>query len=155
MKKNIEIMGRKVSVVAFVVALLLISTASAAMYQHYATMQGNVLINSPITVTVDGHLIPLGGNYNYTIESMTSPCTINEILELNNSYGLALEVDLLWVLYESDAPLPLNANTSYWIWDNVTYSVPNGVSTYTVSLDVPAYMMGDHTFAIAVNPVIT
>jgi len=154
MNKQIELFGRKIPVIAIVIAVLVIGTASATVYQHYATVEGNVMILSPITVTVDGHLIPLGGNHNYTIESMTSPCTIIETLTFNNSYGSALDVELLWVLYESEAPLPLDANTSYWIWDNETYSVPNGISNHDVSLTVPAYMMGSHIFAIAVNPVI-
>ena len=154
MKKNIEFMGRKISVMAIVVALLLISTASAAVYQHYATMQGNVTIESPITVTVNNTEIPLGENYNYTIGSMSSPCTISETLYFNNTHGSALNVSLLWMLYEDNNSDPFNASTSYWIWDNETYLVDMGETSHPMSLDVPVYMMGEYIFSIEVNPYI-
>ena len=155
MKKNVEIMGRKVSVMAIVIALLVISTASAATYRHYATMQGDVAINSPVHIIIGGHTIPLGGTYDLTIEGVMSPCTISETFQFNNSYGSPIDVSILWILYEDRiGVLPLNASTSYWIYGNETLSVPTGISTFNnASLDVPAYMIGPHIFSIAVNPV--
>ena len=154
MKRNIEFMGRKISVMAIVVALLVISTASATVYTHYATTQGSVTIESPITVTVNGAEILLGHNHNYTFESMSSPCTISETLYFNNTHGSALNVSLLWMLYEDNNPDPFNASTSYWIWDNETYLVPMGKTSHPVSLDVPAYMMDEYIFSIEVNPYV-
>ena len=155
MKKNITFLGKKVPVIAIVIAFLVIGTASAAVYEHYATMEGEVTILSPIAVTIDGVSIDLGEDYTFFIENMTSPCTISKSIKLNNSHELPLKVELLWVLYESGVEFPLDANTSYWIWDNITIELVPGIITHhTVSLDVPVYMIGDHTFAIAVNPVI-
>ena len=154
MKKNITFLGKKVPITVILIAFLVISTASAAVYEHYATMEGDVMILSPITVSIDGNEIPLGGNYPFVIEDVMSPCTISETLDFNNTYGESLDVEIIWVLYETNAPIPLDASTSYWIWDNVTHPVPNGISDYTTSLEVPAYMIGGYTFSIAVNPVI-
>ena len=154
MKKKIEIFGKKVPFIAILVVALIISTASAAVYQHYATMMGDVAINSPVHVIIDGNPIPLGGTYELTIEDIMSPCTISETFQFNNTYGSPIEVSVLWILYEKDAPFPLNASTSYWVYDTETVMVSTGISAdYTVNLDVPAYMMGDHTFRIDVNPV--
>ena len=154
MKKNIEFMGRKISVVAIMIALLLISTASAAVYQHYATMMGDVAINSPVSIIVDEVPIPLGETYTLTIDDMMSPCTISKSFYFNNSYGSSIDVSLLWILYEADADFPLNASETYWVYDTEIVPVDTGISElYTVSLDVPAYMMGDHVFRIDVNPV--
>ena len=154
MKKKIEIFGKKVPFIAILVVALIISTASAAVYQHYATMMGDVAINSPVHVIIDGNPIPLGGTYELTIEDIMSPCTISETFQFNNTYGSPIEVSVLWILYEKDAPFPLNASTSYWVYDTEIVTVYTGISAdYTVSLDVPAYMMGDHTFRIDVNPV--
>ena len=152
MKKNIEIMGRKVSVMAIVVALLLITTASAATYRHYATLEGDVSINSPIHIIVDEEEIPLGGTYTFTIEDTFPRSTIGKTFQFNNSYGSEIDVSIFWILYEPDK-LPLNASTSYWVYDNETVTVPVGISSFTAELYVPAYMMGEHVFQIDVNPV--
>ena len=154
MKKKIEIFGKKVPFIAILVVALIISTASAAVYQHYATMMGDVAINSPVHVIIDGNPIPLGGTYELTIEDIMSPCTISETFQFNNTYGSPIEVSVLWILYEKDAPFPLNASTSYWVYDTEIVTVSPGISApYTVNLDVPVYMMGDHVFRIDVNPV--
>ena len=154
MKKNIEIMGRKVSVMAIVVALLLISTASAALIQHYALMEGDVTINSPITVSVDGTVINLGEPHILDTEIATDGCTISETLEFNNTYGSPVEVSLFWILYEAGETYPdLNTSTSYWIYNTTTLSIPTDGLTREVSLDIPSYMTGNHKFRIEVNPV--
>lgn len=153
MKKNIEILGRKVSVMAILIALLVISTASAAVYQHYATMMGNVAINSPVHIIVDGETIPLGGTHTFDTEIVTCPCTISKSFQFNNTYGSSIDVSVLWILYETGADFPLDANETYWIYDNETLSVPNGLSDFKASLDVPPYMFGDHKFRVDVNPV--
>ena len=154
MKKKIEIMGRKVSVMAIVVALLLISTASAAVIQHYAVMEGNVMINSPVHIIIDDEEIPLGGTYNLVIEDVEPPCTISETFYFNSTYGSDIDVSVLWILYETNAPTPLDASASYWVYDNEIVTVSPGMSeAYTVSLDIPSYMNGGHTFRIDVNPV--
>ena len=154
MKKKIEIFGKKVPLIAILVVALIISTASAAVYQHYATMMGDVAINSPVHIIVDGEVIPLGGTYELTIDDIMPLCTISETFYFNNTYGSPIDVSVLWILYEKNAPLPLNASTSYWVYDTEIVTVSTGISApYTVSLYVPAYMMGDHTFRIDVNPV--
>lgn len=153
MKKNIEFMGRKISVMAIMVVLLVFSTASAAVYQHYATLQGDVKINAPISISVDGEVIELGRTHTLLIDEMTSPCTIGKTFQFNNSYGSEIDVSVLWILYEADAPQPLDASTSYWVYDNETVTVPVGTSSFTANLDVPAYMIGNHIFRIDVNPV--
>ena len=151
--KTINIFGKNMPIVAILMALLVIGTASAAVFTHYATLEGKVAIESPITVIIDGFEIPLGATYPLTIDNMTSPCIISETMILNNSHGSALDVSFLWILYEDGAPMPLNPDTSYWIFDNETVSVPVGESNFTADLEVPAYMLGDHIFLIEVNPV--
>lgn len=154
MKRNIEIFGKKVPLIAILITLLVIGTASAKMYEHYATAEGRVMIESPITVTIDGTMIDIGENHEYPMGNMLSPGTINETLYFNNTYGSPIDVEIIWILYETGKS-DLNASTSYWIWDNATVQIPEEQSSYEVNLTVPVYMMGDHTFAIAVNPVIT
>lgn len=153
MKKELTIFKRKISLMAIVVVLLVVGTASAAVYSHYATMMGNVAIDSPISITVDGHEIEIGETHTLFIEDITSPCTISKTFEFNNTYDTALAVSVLWILHDKDAPLPLDSSTSYWVYDTETVSVPVGTSSFTASLDVPSYMIGDHTFRIDVNPV--
>lgn len=40
MKRHFELFGKKVPVIALVITLLVIGTASAAVFQHYATLSG-------------------------------------------------------------------------------------------------------------------
>ena len=153
--KEITIFKRKVPFITILIALLVIGTASAAVIQHYAVMEGDVTINSPITVSVDGTVINLGEPHTLVIDAISTPCTIREILEFNNTHGSPVDVSLFWILYESGEIYPdLDASTSHWVYDNVqTYSVQEGISTYEVILEIPSYMIGNHKFRIEVNPV--
>ena len=153
--KEITIFKRKVPFITILIALLVIGTASAALIQHYALMEGDVTINSPITVSVDGTVVDLGEPHTLDAEIVTTPDTISETLEFNNTHGSPVDVSLFWILYESGETYPdLNAETSYWIYDNVeTYPVEVGISTYEVILEIPSYMIGNHKFRIEVNPV--
>ena len=154
MKKNIEIMGRKVSVMAVVVALLLISTASAALIQHYALMEGDVTINSPITVSINGTQVDLGEPHTLDTVIATGGCTISETLQFNNIHGSPVEVSLFWILYEAGETYPdLNTSTSYWIYNTTTLLIPTDGLIKEVSLDIPSYMAGEHKFRIEVVPV--
>ena len=154
MKKNIKLLGKKIPITVVLIAFLLISTASAAVYTHYATMEGKVTIEAPITVSIDGTEVALGVPHEYDIENMISPCTIAKIITFNNSYSSDIDVELVWVLYEDNNNDQFNPSTSYWIWNEKTHTVPMGLSSHPVSLDVPIYMAGEYIFAIAVNPVI-
>ena len=153
--KEITILNRKVPFIAIIIAFLVIGTASAAVIQHYAVMEGDVTINSPITVSIDGTPVILGEAHTLVIDDISIPPTISETLEFNNTHGSPVDVSLFWILYEADAPYPdMDADTSYWIYDNVeTHPVRVGISTYEVSLDIPSYMIGNHKFRIEVNPV--
>ena len=153
MKKKIEIFGKKVPLIAILVVALIISTASAAVYQHYATMMGDVRIDSPVHVDINGETIPLGGTYELIIDDVMAPCTISETFQFNNSYGSSIDVSVLWILYEKGASTPLDTSGTYWVYDTETLSVPVGITSFEASLDVPAYMIGDHVFRIDVNPV--
>lgn len=153
MKKELIIFKRKIPLILILMTLLVVGTASAAVYSHYATMMGNVSIESPISIIVDDQAIEIGETHTLIIENIISPCTISKDFDFNNTYGSPLEVSVLWILHDKDAPLPLDASTSYWVYDSETVLVPIGTSTFTASLDVPSYMIGDHTFRIDVNPV--
>ena len=53
MKKKIDILGRKIPVLAVVMALLIIGTASAALIVNYAVLTGTVEVTNPIGVAGD------------------------------------------------------------------------------------------------------
>ena len=152
--KEITIFKRKVPFITILIALLVIGTASAALIQHYALMEGDVTINSPITVSVNGTQVDLGEPHTLVIDAMSTPCTISETLEFNNIHGSPVEVSLFWILYEAGETYPdLNTSTSYWIYNTTTLSIPTDGLTREVSLDIPSYMVGNHKFRIEVNPV--
>lgn len=153
MKSKIEIFGRKVSIATILIVILVIGTASAAVFEHYAKMEGNLSIGSPISVSIDGTEIGLGDTYTLTVDDMTSPCIISETFDISNIHGEPLDVNILWILYETGAEPPLNADETYWIYDNETVSIPSGGMPFTAELSVPAYMIGDYTFSIEINPV--
>ena len=154
MKKNIEIMGRKIPFITILISLLVIGTASAALIQHYAVMEGDVTINSPITVSVNGTPVNLGEPHTLDTVIATDGCTISETLEFNNTYGSPVEVSLFWILYEAGETYPdLNTSTSYWIYNTTTLLIPTDGLIKEVSLDIPSYMAGEHKFRIEVVPV--
>lgn len=54
MKKKIDILGRKIPVLAVMMVLLVIGTASAALIVNYAVLTGTVEVTNPIGVVGDG-----------------------------------------------------------------------------------------------------
>lgn len=70
--KKIEIFGKKVPVIAILIALLVIGTASAALFYNYATLEGTVKVTNDISVT-DSDLVTFHigdeGTGNLTFES--------------------------------------------------------------------------------------
>ena len=61
MKKKLNILGRKVPILAVMMALLVIGTASAALIVNYATLTGTFGVTNPITVNGDNFVTGIGG----------------------------------------------------------------------------------------------
>ena len=91
--RKVNILGRKVSVLAILMAVLVIGTASAAIFMNYATLTGQVTVSNDISVTdYEGNPIIIGGDGDL---NFNSPATFT----INNVGTEPVIVDLLTTLY--------------------------------------------------------
>ena len=157
--KQYKILGRKVSVLAIIMAVLLIGTASAAVFQHYATLSGTITVTNDISVTDDdGDLIPIGdlGDLRFT-----SPATftINNggdepvIVELATS----LHLDTLLVTDETGLTVDYSVIEGTGVEGGngigVPILVPPGGLTIDVEFDaVDNAIPGEYRVQVDVNP---
>ena len=166
MNKKIEIFGKKVPVIALVIALLVIGTASAAVFMNYATLTGTDVIDGPSIYVIDsdGNIVPTGddGDLNFSSPatfSINNTADTNVTVELNttlsvtNSTGSTVNDDGITVVYSGDG---VNVTT-----DPVTVVVPaadteEGQSVVTVTLIyAPNIMAGNCTVTVDVDPIFT
>ena len=163
MKKKIEIFGKKVPIIAILMVVLVIGTASAALFNNYATLIGTEEVKPQVYVTdSDGTQIDPeeGGTLNFS-----SPATftinntgnsivtvrLNDTLNATDEFGTDVNEDGLSVAYSGNG-----VNTT---GDLVTVKVPaangvvEGMSIVTVTLvQAPNVIPGNCTIEVDVDP---
>lgn len=172
MKKKFNIFGRKVPVLAVVMAVLIIGTASAALIANYATLSGTFEVGETIVVTSDGDTILNGetgtivfnesGGANFTIANSGDGTTVNlnTTLLLDEGTGPVVvdNTEGITITYEIDTdtedPYILIGLENQLIPDQVI-PIANGDNLVTVTFEGdPALVTGNYTIQVAVNPVI-
>ena len=112
--KKIEIFGKKVPVIAILIALLVIGTASAAVFLNYATLSGTVDVSNGISVTdSDGDIFEANGEGVLNFESPA-------VFTINNANNEPAIVNLVTTLTLDTVPVDDFAGLT------VDYSVIDG-----------------------------
>lgn len=157
MKKKIEIFGRKVPVIAIMIVLLVIGTASATVFNHYATLTGNVVIDSPITVIDDdGDRIPIGdfGDLTFTSSaefkvenSGNGDVTVYLVTTIKDIIGEEVQesstTDPVTVIYTVTSP----SGTI----ENGALTIPGGyTSTVSVEVSSPPNVEGNYQVQVEI-----
>ena len=169
MKNKIEIFKRKVPILAVMVILLIIGTASAALIANYATLTGIYEVKQTIFVVGDNEendLITFGTNGVGTfiiintgddaeVEILTTlyldlPDPVPEDMsphEVTDVEGITITVNEIDLAYGEESYLPVIVQV---------LSGEPGITHVTVTFDsVPAVVPGDYTIQIEVNPPST
>ena len=178
MNKKLNILGRKVSVLAVMMALLVIGTASAALIVNYATLSGTFEVTNPITVTGSDFEAGIGGGAGvFTItntDETTVPVDVLVTLSLDATstaipYGPVTNDDgIVMTIIVDDGTVSAVTTTLVNIndcgeYDTVIVTVPaasdddapvSGSTTVTVTFatDDPAVEPGIYTINVAINP---
>ena len=162
MKKKFEIFGRKVPILAVVLAVLIIGTASAAVFMNYATLSGDVDVIADISVIdSDGDVIPIGdsGDLNFS-----SPATFTIV----NNGGASIDVDLVSTITEFNGtaynPIPegekgyysveILHGTTVLVTNNGTIPVPTTDLTLDVKLVTAPNVNGTYNVKLEINPTV-
>ena len=177
MKKKLNILGRKVPILAVMMALLVIGTASAALISNYATLTGDVTVTNPISVAGDGDSAMLDMTDDaagFTITNTGTPDIDVEVVttlylglptdtEPTPEDLLACEVtDLAGITItvgntEMNSVTGLNPVTMTAIGGTGTGTEEypyTGITIVPVIFDaVPGVVTGVYTIQVAVNPV--
>ena len=162
MKKKFDIFGRKVPVLAVMMVILVIGTASAAIFTNYATLSGDVTVDTGISVNG----IPLDDVGDLVFSDQSASFTIN------NAGDEAVNIWLVTTIYEVDAygdiiGEPLTITDGF----DIVYSIGNGdalinpvsipadgTTTEGTDIDVefsaPSNVVGDYRIIVEVNPVL-
>ena len=167
MKKKIEIFGKKVPIIAILMVVLVIGTASAALFNNYATLIGTEEVKPQVYVTdSDGTQIDPeeGGTLNFS-----SPATftinntgnsnvtvrLNHTLNATNETGANVNEEGLSVAYSG---IDVNTTGTY-LNALVLVEVPaavsdvEGMSTVTVTLvQEPNVIPGNCTIEVEIDP---
>ena len=165
MKKKINILGRKVPVLAVIMVLLVIGTASAALIDHYATLSGDVTVAETISVTGNGDPIPNGeiGSITFTDEMATftidndgDGTSVNLVttLFLDESAEAITDTEGITITYVVNAdPLQTYELTGDAGILPQVITVEPGFNTVTVTFGAdPALETGLYTIQVAVDP---
>ena len=162
MNKKLNIFGRKVPVLAVMMVLLVIGTASAALIENYANLSGDVTVTNPISV--------YDSNGALTTTTVVGDLDFNSpaIFTITNSGINDATVELAGSILPADDFQPDTIGLS------ITYSVEGGSipegttqvlvpggdvanpgqSVVTVTLNaVPNIEPGTYIVTVAVNPV--
>lgn len=149
--KTINIFGKNMPIIAILMALLVIGTASAAVFYNYATLEGEVEITSPLKVTtlVGSEMVDVDVGATVIVDVITTgyPYDVSASFGFNNSYGSALNVSIY---------MELNDSSDTLIYNNYieSYPVVPGSSSYTATLDIPdqAILDGTYTYKVIILP---
>lgn len=155
MNKKISILGKKVPILAIFMAVLIIGTASAAIFTHYATLDGNIEVTSPVFVTG----VEIGGSGNLEFGSPASFEISNDgdipvIVELattvtytgiheaehaTDSSGVYVDYDVIEngdIVEQGDVLVPPGGLTVHVNFDTDEFIYPG---TYNVQVEVKPY----------------
>ena len=177
MKKKIDILGRKVPVLAVMMVLLVIGTASAALIANYATLTGDVTVTNHISVVGDGGttLLDMGdgtGGFTITntdsvgidVEAVTTlylnlpvDPTPQQLIdcEVTDVTGITITVNGFTLLY-SELEGAYNTLTITATGGTGTDPFVPGITDVPVTfVAVPGVVTGDYTIQVAVNPPAT
>ena len=170
MKKKLNILGRKVPILAVMMALLVIGTASAALILNYATLTGTFTVGETLSVTGNDVAIPNG-----EAGAITFDVTSGEAIFTIDNDGADTSVNLVTTLFLDANELPISdargITITYGVDTSISQSyeltgtadagilsqdilVDSGLNTVTVDFDQdPALVTGVYTIQVAVNPV--
>ena len=159
MKKKLNILGRKVPVLAVMMALLVIGTASAALIVNYATLSGTYEVGETITVvgnnvSNENEILFNGdGKGNFTITNVGSPVnvTVNTTLLLEDV--MVIDTEGITVTYNPGVPnIPDDTNGVY---EDVFVMAFTEDTVVTVTLGtIPGVVAGNYTLEVDVNPYV-
>ena len=161
MKKKLNILGRKVPVLAVMMVILVIGTASAALITNYATLSGDVTVTNPVSVYDSNNALITGVDIG--VLDFNSPTTFT----IKNSDVVLVTVELGGsITAVGDSPIDTTGLSIAYLVDGVPISEGNqvevpgaesgldGESIVTVTLNaVPNVEPGTYTVQVAVNPV--
>ena len=176
--RTINMFGRKMPVLAILMAALIVGTASAAVYSHYATLEGTVEIGSPITVTPcdegGNPILDEGENpiiigygddiyYELIVEDIMAPDTIDIDLIINNAHDDNVTIKIQTTVYDPELGWPSRASGDpndvfYWSNGSLVTAIGldegegDGETLYTSSTFIPSYVIGTHVVRIEVMP---
>lgn len=170
MKKKLNILGKKVPVLAVMIALMVIGTASAALIVNYATLTGDVTVDQTIFVVGNDQasspnpnlLVFTDGVATFTIENegTTTNVEVNTALYLDPD-GTGTEVSTMVTdttgLTVSYTPgTPTSPPDAGGVYDSVIVEAPGGVTTtVTVTLGTnPGVETGVYTVYVDVDPIV-
>ena len=85
--KNMKIFGKKIPILAVMAVLLLVGTVSAALFAHYATLNGDIEVTSDVWVSDDNGDIELNGSGEL---NFSSPATF----KIHNDGDVPVLVDI-------------------------------------------------------------
>ena len=132
MKKKYEIFGRKVSVLAIVMAILIIGTASAAIISNYATLTGTVTVTDEIYIHNHAGLIPFGTSVTL-VDGDILEIGIAETFTIHNDDTTIVTLQLNGIIepVETDGPNTYGLSITYSGTD-VTTDATTGITTVEV-----------------------
>jgi len=151
--KKIELFGKKVPIIAIIMAVLVIGTASAALFYNYATLRGDIEVTNAISVSdYDTDPIEIGGDGELIF---SSPATF----VVNNDGNEPVIVDLVTTLYLEDVLVTdeEGLTVDYSVLDGTGVEeglvlVPPGGLTIDVEFDaVDNAIPGTYTVQVEVN----
>ena len=169
MKKKLNIFKRKVPVLAVMVILLIIGTASAALIANYATLTGIYEVKQTIFVVGDneantkitfgtdgvGTFVIINTGNDAEVEILTTLCLdlpdpVPEDMspyEVTDVEGITITVNGTDLVYEEESYLPAIVQVS---------GGEPGITHVTVTFDaISAVVPGDYTIQMEVNPPST
>ena len=167
MKKKLNILGRKVPVLAVMMVILVIGTASAALIGNYATLTGTFEVTPTIIVTGDvtenvALLDIADGTATFTIaNSGDAPeeISLNTILYYNGAEDRLINTEGTTITYTvgstSTEAIDVNTEGAYdGFYDPVLLTAEVTTTTVTVTFGAdPALVTGDYMITVEVNPV--
>ena len=151
--RTISIFGRKMPILAILMAALIVGTASAAVYSHYATLTGTVNVGSPLIITFNDEDVPTGSIATMNLGQVMYPDSVDAAFQYENVYTDSIYVDIYTILYEADgttevtrAPDEINVE--------LAQTEPDTPVEYFVSIDMPEgwIINGDHILSIQIKP---
>lgn len=178
MKKKLNILGRKIPVLAVMMAILIIGTASAALIVNYAVLTGEVTVTNPVTITDGANTAVASGGTGvltfvedeagFTIDNGGDPANVNLVTTLylglptaenmpddeSESNYIVADTEGITITYTlSGVDYPLIGEAGLALSDQVI-PIGSGANVIAVVFDAdPGLMTGTYTIQVEVNPI--